>query len=103
MLTSNIKFKNFSIAANKNNVIKLFKNLKENFFNGNEKILLSLTKNYRYSFDKKLVTKYKKFSNFSLIGMGGSIFGSKAIYDFLKHKIKKNFYFSNNLQEEIEM
>ena len=29
--------------------------------------------------------------------MGGSIFGSESIYDFLKHKIKKNFYFYNNL------
>ena len=24
--------------------------------------------------------------------MGGSILGAKAIYNFLKHKIKKNFY-----------
>ena len=27
---------------------------------------------------------------FSLIGMGGSILGAKAIYSFLKQKIKKN-------------
>ena len=29
--------------------------------------------------------------------MGGSILGSKAIYNFLKHKIKKNFQFFDNL------
>ena len=29
--------------------------------------------------------------------MGGSSLGSQAIYDFLKHKIKKNFVFINNL------
>ena len=29
--------------------------------------------------------------------MGGSILGTKAIYDFLKHKIKKNFTFIDNL------
>ena len=30
--------------------------------------------------------------------MGGSILGAEAIYDFLKHKAKKKFYFYNNLQ-----
>ena len=30
--------------------------------------------------------------------MGGSSLGSRAIYDFLKHKIKKNFNFVDNLQ-----
>ena len=29
--------------------------------------------------------------------MGGSILGSKALYSFLKHKIKKNFIFIDNL------
>ena len=31
--------------------------------------------------------------------MGGSILGAKAIYDFLKHKTKKNFIFIDNLDE----
>ena len=30
--------------------------------------------------------------------MGGSILGTKAIYEFLNHKIKKNFLFVDNLQ-----
>ena len=29
--------------------------------------------------------------------MGGSILGTEAIYNFLRHKIKKKFYFFNNL------
>ena len=29
--------------------------------------------------------------------MGGSILGAESIYNFLKYKIKKNFYFINNL------
>ncbi len=33
--------------------------------------------------------------------MGGSILGTETIYDFLKHKIKKNFIFNNNLQSKI--
>ena len=30
--------------------------------------------------------------------MGGSILGTKAIFDFLKPKIKKNFKFISNLE-----
>ena len=30
---------------------------------------------------------------FSVIGMGGSIIGTQAIHDFLKHKIKKKLTF----------
>ena len=30
--------------------------------------------------------------------MGGSILGSKAIYNFLRDKIKKNFYFIDTFQ-----
>ena len=32
--------------------------------------------------------------------MGGSSLGSEAIYFFLKKKIKKNFIFLNNIDEE---
>ena len=34
--------------------------------------------------------------------MGGSSLGTQAIYDFLKHKIKKNFEFIDNLQPNIK-
>ena len=30
--------------------------------------------------------------------MGGSTLGTQAIYDFLKNKIKKNFFFIDNLK-----
>ena len=33
--------------------------------------------------------------------MGGSILGTESIYDFLKHKIKKKFYFINNIQPKL--
>ena len=33
--------------------------------------------------------------------MGGSILGSEAIYSFLKKKIKKNFLFTSNLQNDL--
>ena len=34
--------------------------------------------------------------------MGGSSLGTIAIYDFLKHKINKNFYFLTNLNQKIK-
>ena len=34
--------------------------------------------------------------------MGGSILGAEAIYQFLKHKIKKKFIFINNLNPKIK-
>ena len=54
-------------------------------------------KNYNYSYDKKFVKKYKHINNINIIGMGGSSLGSKAIYNFLIHKIKKKLIFSENL------
>ena len=52
---------------------------------------------YKYSFKKKEIKKFKKNSDYRVIGIGGSSLGTKAIYDFLKYKIKKNFTFIDNL------
>ena len=98
MLTKNIIFKNFLGKKNnlKNNTLKkiiLNKNLLKNY-----PLLNSLTAEYKYSYKKKYVQNIKKVKIFNIIGIGGSILGTEAIYDFLKHKIKKNFYFFNNLQ-----
>ena len=97
MLTSTINFKNFHTK------FKLKANLKKklNFLiKENSDILKSLGKNYENNFNKKKLVKYKKFSNFRVIGMGGSILGTQAIYDFLKDKINKKFSFVNNLQPQ---
>jgi len=98
MLTPNIKFRNFIIK--KNNKIKkkikieiLSKDLIKKY-----PLLLSLTDRYQYSYSKKNLSKIKNYSEINLIGMGGSILGTEAIYDFLKHKIKKKFNFFNNIQ-----
>jgi len=97
MLTKNIKFKNFRLNS-KN--LKLKKDLKILLSKKNE-IFKSLTPSYKYSYSNKLVDKFKKNSGFiRVIGMGGSILGTEAIYDFLKHKIKKNFLFINNLKQD---
>jgi len=93
MLTSGIKFLNFKEKKNSLVVKKKLKLLLQN----KDAVILSLSKNYNNSYDKKDIKKYKKSSNFRIIGMGGSTLGSQAIYDFLNHKIKKNFTFINNL------
>ena len=103
MLTNNIKFKNFSVKSKNLHINKIFKNLKINYLKGQVKFLLSFTKNYKYSYSKKLVDKYKNFLNFRVIGMGGSILGAKAIFQFLNHKIKKNFFFIDNLQNKLNL
>tara|TARA_A100001234_G_scaffold12347_1_gene10117 strand:+ start:542 stop:1699 length:1158 start_codon:yes stop_codon:yes gene_type:complete len=94
MFGLNIKIKNYQNKNKKKNFFK--KKLKEILDEKNQ-VIKSLSKNYKYNFDKKKILQYKKFKNLRLIGMGGSILGSQAIYDFLIHKIKKKFYFISNL------
>jgi len=94
MITSNISFKAFKEKGkNLNLKKKLFFILREN-----NEVLKSLSKKYRDSFDSKKFKKYKKNFNFRVIGMGGSILGTKTIYEFLGEKIKKKFSFIDNLQ-----
>tara|TARA_Y100000590_G_scaffold443119_1_gene572157 strand:- start:10990 stop:12183 length:1194 start_codon:yes stop_codon:yes gene_type:complete len=98
MLTKNIIFKNFLGKINKKHKIILKKNLNKKKLLKSYPLLKSLTDNYNYSFKKKDIKELKKYSSFNLIGMGGSILGTEAIYDFLNHKVKKKFDFYNNLQ-----
>ena len=97
MLTNGISFRGFKDKKN----LKNLKNLKKKFqkiIQTKSDILDSLGVNYKYSYKKKTLNKYKNLSNFRIIGMGGSILGTKTIYEFLKHKIKKKFLFIDNLQ-----
>jgi glucose-6-phosphate isomerase len=96
MLTSSILFKNFK--KNKKN-LKLNKKL-FSLLNDKNEVLSSLSKNYKDSFDSKILNKYKKNNDFRVIGMGGSTLGTQTIYQFLNEKIKKNFSFIDNLKIE---
>jgi len=98
MLTKNIKFSNFFKNKNKSLRSKLVKKFNIDKLLKKYSLLYSLDKNYIYSYDHKLIKKLKKYNSFNLIGMGGSILGTQAIYCFLKKKIKKKFFFFNNLQ-----
>ena len=97
MLSSRIKFFNFKKPKSKLISKKIRKNYDQLIIENNT-ILQSLSKNYKDNFDIKLINKFKKFENFRIFGMGGSSLGAQAIYQFMRHKIKKNFDFIDNLQ-----
>jgi len=96
MLSRNIKFKNFAKKKFNKNLNDLFKKLTDKNSH-NDKVIKSFSKSYSYSFTKKQLKKFKKFNFFQIYGMGGSSLGIQAIYDFMKPKIKKKFYFFDNL------
>ncbi len=98
MDTKYIIYKNFNNRNKLLNKKKLANFLNIKILFQKYPLLKSLNNNYNYSFKKKYLINFKKYSEFNLIGMGGSILGAQAIYDFLNHKIKKKFFFYNNLQ-----
>ena len=99
MLSKDIRFKNFNIKSNSKKIKNdLYKILKEN-----NEILNSLRPTYKYRYNKKLIKKLKKENVLSIIGMGGSVLGTKAIYHFLKHKIKKTINFHDNLESNLKI
>ena len=95
-------FKNFDLkykSKEKKKLLNILKNIKEK---NKPSFLQSFDHLYKYSFDKNLLKKYRKFQNINIFGMGGSSLGSKAIYNFLEGKIKKKvrFYENLNLKKE---
>ncbi len=93
MLTNNINFKNFRLRKSNKKIIYLFKKL----IKEDNEILNSMKQSFKDPYSKETIKRLKKFSKFRVIGMGGSVLGSRAIYNFLKEKIKKIFYFEDNL------
>ena len=94
MLSSGIKFKSFKFKKSSNKYKKiLFKLLDSNI-----QVINSLSNKYKFNYTKKSISKFKKNKYFRLIGMGGSILGTQAIYDFLNNKVKKKFSFIDNLK-----
>ena len=98
METKHCIYKNFNNKNKQLNKKKLNNFIKFKNFIEKHPLLQSLTNNYNYSFPNKNLLNFKKYDEYNLIGMGGSILGAQAIYDFLSHKIKKKFFFYNNLQ-----
>ena len=97
MLTTRIIFNNFKVKINN----FLIKKELTNLLKKNDEVVKSLSLNYSYSFNIKKLKKFKNKKFFRIIGIGGSILGAKAIYYFLKNKIKKKFVFVDNLTPKI--
>ena len=91
MLSKIINLKSFKIKKYKKTISKNLKNL----IKETNQLNRSLGNTYIDKYDLK---KIKGKKNFRLIGMGGSVLGSQAIYNFLKKKINKKFLFFNNLK-----
>jgi len=98
VITKNINFKNFQV---KKNFLKVKKDLKL-LLKENNTVLKSLSTSYKNTYKVKMIQKFKNRDNIRIIGMGGSILGAESIYDFLNDKIKKKFYFINNLEPKIK-
>ena len=93
----NFTLKSFKIKSKLSDKKKLLFYLKEINQKNSPEFIKSFKKNYKYSYNNNFVRKYIKFKDINIIGMGGSSLGSKAIYSFLKNKIKKNVNFSENI------
>ena len=108
MLKKDNFFKSYFINSNKyyNNLIKtkkVFNSFKLDLNNFKIPLLETYDKSYKFDFSKTTIKKFSKYKNIVVIGMGGSILGSKSIYSFLRKKIKKNFFFFDNLDSNLHL
>ena len=97
MITNGIYLKNFKLKKKSSKVANILKVILKK----KDPIIQSLSKNFKNSFDTKILRKFNSSRNFRIIGMGGSILGTEAIYNFLRDKVKKNFLFINDLDVSI--
>ena len=108
MLNKNNFFNNFFLNSknfykNLKKTKKAIKSLKFEIKNFQIPLLESYEKNYEFSFSTSTLKKFSKYNNIIIIGMGGSILGTKAIYSFFRHKIKKKIFFFDNLDSNLHL
>ena len=101
MLHKNIFFKNYLIKRKKriSKIKKIYSNLINEYKNNDIPLFSSFAGDYKFDFKKNILQKFKNKKNIVIVGVGGSILGSKAIYSFLQDKIKKKIHFLDNLSE----
>ncbi len=97
MFSKKIKISCFN-QKNKNNknIKKIFSKILQKK-NSSYRVIETFSNNYQYSYNKKKISKFKSYKTISIFGLGGSSLCIKAIYDFLRFKIKKKVYFYDNL------
>ena len=67
----------------------------------NSKMTLNvLNKKFKFGFRIIDLRKFQQYKTVAIVGMGGSILGAEAIYNFLEKKIKKKFYFFDDLDDK---
>ena len=93
MLTSSIYLKAFKSHKSKKKIKKELKLILSN----KDDLIKSLSQKYKDKYKIYKIKKIVKKNDIRLIGMGGSVLGSKAIYSFLKNRIKRKFFFIDNL------
>ena len=106
MLKKDNFFKNYFVNSSKYNknlkkIKKIFNSFLTDLKNSRIPLLESFEKNYEFDFSPATVKKFSHYKNIFIIGMGGSILGTKSIYSFLKNKIKKNVFFFDNLDPNL--
>ena len=106
MLKKNNFFKNyfnnsFTYDKNLKKTKKIFKSFLIDLKNNEIPLLKSFEKDYEFDFSNATVKKYSKYKNIVVIGMGGSILGTKSIFSFLKKRIKKKVFFFDNLDQNL--
>ncbi len=96
MFSKKIKISCFNLKKKNNKNIKnlLSEILQKKF---DYRLIETFSNKYQYSFNQKKISKFKKYKTISIFGLGGSSLCIKAIYDFLRFKIRKKVYFFDNL------
>jgi len=74
---------------------KIFLEIKSDIKN-KDKTLHVLDKNFKFNFNVKDLKNFKKFKSIAFIGIGGSILGTEAIYNFFRTRIKNLFITASN-------
>ena len=106
MLKKDNFFKSYFVNSSKYNgnikkTKKVFNSFLTDLRNYKIPLLESFEKDYKFDFSKSLVKKFSKYKNIIVIGMGGSILGTKSIYSFLKKRIRKEVFFFDNLDSNL--
>tara|TARA_E500000178_G_scaffold196049_1_gene194032 strand:+ start:1543 stop:2757 length:1215 start_codon:yes stop_codon:yes gene_type:complete len=99
---NNIQLKN--LKSNSRNYLikrynKILLEIKKDLKN-NKKTISVLDDNFKLNIKIKDLKKFKKFHKIAFVGMGGSILGVEAVYNFFQLKITKKIYFFNNIDEK---
>ena len=99
MLSKNNFFKDISTSLKKTK--QVFKVLAKEIENHDIPVLQSYNRDYELNFSPSIIKKFSKCNNVIIIGMGGSILGTKSIYSYFKNNIKKKIFFFDNLDSSL--